>query len=714
MTSRRVSTRPIKIIYAALLSFVIQNASVSGQSVPELRFKGIYLTPPFSEPIWTSAIPGPGPLYLTALSVSHDGGWVASASPVLHLHDARTGEMITSFDTGTNGEIGTKIMFTPDDKQILSLAMNNVLLWDRETKKIVRRFGGNLGGYLDAALSPDGKALLTGAPGHATTLWDVKTGEILFRYTGATNGASAVAISPDGHFAACGDSRTIRVWRLADGSDLKVRTVGPYDLEQRQNVEDYIRHRARRLEFAKGSNQLLCVGTYSACVWDWQSDKVVAQLHSGQIIGQVIIDPSGTYAIAGQGDYLNVWHLGTGDLAASFCHVERQLPNDFALVLGVACSPDGQTLYSGSTPTIKAWSLKPALSRKPDAMRGSLLAINRDAGVGLSIVAGRFRLWDLRTRSLLPTELASRKDLNIQPDDQVVPDAERRSLGACFFTNKKPFAVVTGPQAELWALDEVKMVSKMGSSLSALSEVLQQTNSNRFREYVSLSSNVFPSKINGCAVLPADAKTLIVCNGDMADYTSIDDNLSAWSLVTGRRLRTFRGPRGGVFDISLSREPNRLLVGGFDKDVRIWDATTGELVTALPSGNFVPPGESSTECFYHVALSDDARFAAAVHSSGLVFVWDAKSAKLLAPPLKFDTGEFNLAFDPNARQLAVAAGTGIFLYSIPSLQRTAILTGHQDYVRRLTFLDSKTIVSSDGDTIRFWPLNTIPAVKVAK
>ena len=335
-----------------------QTLSATNEQTQELRFKEIYRTPPFPKPIWTSTIPGPGPLYLTALAASHNGKWVASAAPVLRLHKAKTGAMIASFDAGTNGDVGTKIIFTPNDAQILSLSRDSALLWDIKTKKLVRHFDEKLGGLPDAALSPDGKLLLTAAGGRPARLWDVKTGNLLFTYERVVDGVAAVAISPDGNVAACADSRTIRVWRLADRSDVKVRAVGKYDLEIRSSIGLYIRESAKRLNFAKDSSRLLFVGNNTACVWDWQNDKVITRIPSSQIIGQAITDPTGHYAMAGQVEYLKIWELETGNLVAEFCHSQRTSANDFLWVMGVAYSPDGNTAYSGLTPTIKAWTVK--------------------------------------------------------------------------------------------------------------------------------------------------------------------------------------------------------------------------------------------------------------------------------------------------------------------------------------------------------------------
>jgi WD40 repeat protein len=254
----------------------------------------------------------------------------------------------------------------------------------------------------------------------------------------------------------------------------------------------------------------------------------------------------------------------------------------------------------------------------------------------------------------------------------------------------------------------------MGKSYKELDDIIQHEKFDKNDNGMDVFfTNTFPCKVNKCELLP-DNKTLIVCSGSDEDWNETINNLSAWDLETGQSIRVFTGAKGAIYDFALNHDASKFLAGGFDMDVHLWDIRTGKLLATLSRGKIIPKGMETTWGIGKVALTENARFAAAASGSGLVFVWDVRSQKLLGPPLQFLNAPFNnwppeLAFDPSGKHLAVAKSNKVFIYSLPNLQQVDVLKGKQAYPTKIAFLDNQTLAissveGSEGVITRFWTL----------
>jgi WD40 repeat protein len=126
--------------------------------------------------------------------------------------------------------------------------------------------------------------------------------------------------------------------------------------------------------------------------------------------------------------------------------------------------------------------------------------------------------------------------------------------------------------------------------------------------------------ITGLAFLP---------NGSTIAGSSLDGRLYWWNVAydtekkeyVGRRVRTSDAHAGGVNAISISANGQRLITGGDDRQVRVWEAASGRSLKTFTE----PRGP-----IYAVALSPDGKTAAAAGREGKVYVWSVDDGRLAA------------------------------------------------------------------------------------
>jgi len=227
-----------------------------------------------------------------------------------------------------------------------------------------------------------------------------------------------------------------------------------------------------------------------------------------------------------------------------------------------------------------------------------------------------------------------------------------------------------------------------------------------------------------------------------------------WDARTGERIGKQRGNEGGISSIDYSRDGHRLVSGGFDYTVQIWNADTGqpsgpplklrrfrtepgagvEAVAFSPDGRriavgcgddsvrildadtgqrIVPPlwivpepghGGGVTS----VAFSPDGHQLVAASGAGGSFqIWNAETGEPIGDPVRGDhLGLYSVAFSPGGHRIVTGGADGtVRLWDAASRQRIGrSLTGHQEAVLAVAFSpDGHRIASGAQDrTIRLW------------
>lgn len=134
--------------------------------------------------------------------------------------DVAAGEPTLSWTNGGASQVDPA--FSDDGARFLTANGFQAFVWDAQTGDLLTTFGDEARPVNSAALSPDGRQVLTSASDGSLRLWDAETGTLLRGQFDLSpdivrEAVGAVAFTPDGRAVASADrSGHIRVWPLDD------------------------------------------------------------------------------------------------------------------------------------------------------------------------------------------------------------------------------------------------------------------------------------------------------------------------------------------------------------------------------------------------------------------------------------------------------------------------------------------------------------------
>ena len=215
-----------------------------------------------------------------------------------------------------------------------------------------------------------------------------------------------------------------------------------------------------------------------------------------------------------------------------------------------------------------------------------------------------------------------------------------------------------------------------------------------------LSSHSHPLLMPG----PIDRATSVAWSPDGRQLASgfLGSTIKIWDATTGDLVRTLQGNGGPVLSVAWSPDGTQL-ASGSNGVIKIWDITTGVLVHTL---------ESREGWIYSVAWSPDGMHLAS-GSNGVIKIWDITTEAEVTISTG-GVGVHSIAWSPDGSRLASGdTDYKIKIWDVATRSLMHMLNGHAGSVNSVAWSpDGRQLASGSKDTtIKIWDVATRALVR---
>lgn len=557
-----------------------------------------------------------------------------------------------------------------------------------QASRLVRELEGHDWHVYNAAYSPDDSLIATASFDGTVRIWAADDGELVAVLDDSTKRAvKDVAFHPDGSLlATSSNDRMVRIWDTSTWGMIM-------ELEGHTSSVDAI-------EFSPDGEYLASVDFHgNAMIWDHDAGtpRYTFRTEDRSALGSVAYSPNGEY-LSAAGDMLYVWEIQTGEK-----------------VMGIQGSGSEQNTLGQGRIT--------GLSFSPDGSR-----------IGAADFLGNAKVFDAKTGELdliLEGHSDTITDIVFDPDgNRIATSSFDRRVIIWDAHNGDPILGLTGHKDIVLGLafnsDGSKLVSTSVDGAARIWDVALK------RELFSIPTQGEPTSLafspdgtkiaagvkgsgatyiwdiyTGILVkeLPVEGTESWVTNisysptGEILATSNTDESVRIWDATSGELIRIIEGHDGTVNDVEFSPDGERIASAASDSQVKIWQVETGSELEALQvSGAFV------TSTSFHPT----GKLVAGGNFTGSIMVWNIDDDKL--NHFTKHLGPINeLAFHPDGRRIASASADGtVIIWDLDDEGSFVELLGHDAGVGGLAFNQDGSLIASaslDG-SIRVWQADT--------
>ena len=568
--------------------------------------------------------------------------FVIFAEPEIHFAEGH--------GDGVNG-----LSWSPNGTYLATASSDGTLrIWEAETGKELRVITNEPGKLQCISWSPDGNLVAAGGGKHSVGIWDVKTGKKISVLTSHGDDICNVAWSPDGKFLATSDPFEIYIWNK---KTWKIETIlrGGF-----QVIDD--------LTWSPDSTRL------AAAVWDSVGPKVrVWNIISGKSLYTVQLETNiETIAWSPNGNYIASGGIKNPDnsvrlINANDGSTHKDIPvND--TVRSLAWDKNGDCIFIGHNSKISkcinvsngnVMNIKTEVASygvcgqySPDGrflaicfgstykwtqiwssdgrhflrnLRGYSQSINSLVPLpnGEQIIAlnasGEARFLQISTgtlskQTIIPNKIPRNTNASISPDEQYYVTSDTK-IRICRLSDSKEISSFgeisknSGYENAVWSNDGKRILTIHSSNRFILTAWDIET---KKAVYTYNLTDGFEFFIDCLEFSPDRRYVAAGCHS--GGYV-----IRVWNVDTGKKIATLFGHTYELQTLSWSHDGKYLVSGGYDSNIRIWDASDWKCMAVI----------KQPENIMSLAWSHDNKFIAGSDMDGRVSIWNARTTALV-------------------------------------------------------------------------------------
>jgi WD40 repeat protein len=266
-------------------------------------------------------------------------------------------------------------------------------------------------------------------------------------------------------------------------------------------------------------------------------------------------------------------------------------------IYSIACSPDGQTLTSGSYDrTVKIWNIKTGkITRTLDEYSFGVMSVafSSDRQTIMSGSLDRnIKIWNFRTGQLIRSLDGNSTgviSVAFSPDGQTVANGSYDRT------------------VKIWSVKTGELIRTLDGHLNEVTSVTFST----------------------------DGQT--IASG------SSDKTIKLWSVKTGELIRTLAGHLKEVMSVTFSPDGQTIASGSYDRTIKLWSVKTGELLRTL---------DRNSGAVFSVVFSPNGHTLASGSADRTIKLWSIKTGELLRTLDGHIGTVFSVVFSPDGHTLA--------------------------------------------------------------
>ncbi|HRE46929.1 MAG TPA: TIR domain-containing protein [Aggregatilineales bacterium] len=462
-----------------------------------------------------------------------------------------------------------------------------------------------------AALTADGKTLLTYSEDNAIRLWDVSAEKELPAWSQAVDGLSGVQLSPDGRYV---------LFILSNGDGMAL-----HELTSGRLVRSYKPHRNtiyRAVFTPDGQGILTASADSTARLTDVYTGEVIQIFagHSNDVLYAAISADGQNVLTGGLDKTVRLWETVSGKEIRRF--TEHQAP-----VYRVAFSPDGRYALSGDQQgQVRLWATDKSQTVRQFTAESPVYSVDYSPDgryVAAGMDGGDVVIWDTRTESVVRRWKADDVHLNevrFSPDGRYLVTLNAGARNVILWdiaTGKRQrdygqypregWDIAFSPDGQYLAVGNLDGIAYLYDTMTGA----------LLRTFAGHSKNVY-----GVALSP-DGTSLVT--------VSADGRMILWEVASGKQLRIFEGDGVEILTVAFSPDGRYIVTGGGgggNPAPRLWEVETGNTIRFFGDGVVrvnVTRVTFSTDGRYVLATTRDPDDP----TRGYIYVWEVESGRLI-------------------------------------------------------------------------------------